>query len=98
MDDKTTALATSIIPLDFTHVFYDAEDKLSLLMAVLSLVPQLLLVVYATLILSRREAETGLMFAGQIASEVVNEWCKKQFKQERPRCKFLPTNLAIDSS
>lgn len=88
MDLSDAQDLASIIPLDFTHVFYDSEDKLSLAMALLSLVPQLLLVVYTTQIFSRREAETGLMFAGQIMSELANEYCKSVFKQERPRCKY----------
>lgn len=77
-------LAATRISLDFTHVFYNTDDPISLAMACLSLVPQALLVSYATLMLSRREMETFMMFAGQLGSEIFNEYVKSQIRQERP--------------
>jgi hypothetical protein len=74
-------------PLDFTHVVYNVEDPLSLVFAMISLVPQVLVIVYATLIFSRREAETIMMFGGQVACELINAYLKTVLKQERPRSK-----------
>lgn len=50
--------------------------------------PQGLCVVYATLIWSSREAEVGLMFAGQMACEALNWGLKRLIKEERPRRTF----------
>jgi|UniRef100_A0A346DKQ1 dolichyldiphosphatase len=53
--------------------------------AFLSLLPQALCVVYATLLWSTREAEVLLMFAGQLACEAINFVLKRLIKEERPR-------------
>lgn len=72
-------------PLDFTHVLYNVEDPVSLVCAVLSLTPQVLVIAYMTLIFSRREAETIMMFGGQVVCELFNAYLKSVLKQERPR-------------
>ncbi|KAI4271901.1 MAG: hypothetical protein LQ337_005677 [Flavoplaca oasis] len=67
-----------------THVSYDASDPIAYLCAWLALVPQILCVVYATLIWSSREIEILLMFAGQMGCEVLNFLLKRMIKGERP--------------
>lgn len=62
----------------------DPNDHVSLLCAYLALLPQALCVVYATLILTTREAEIALTFAGQLACEVLNFALKRLIKEERP--------------
>jgi dolichyldiphosphatase len=47
-------------------------------------VPQVLCVVYFTLIYASREAEVTLMFAGQLACEAFNFVLKRIIKEERP--------------
>ncbi|KAK4157647.1 hypothetical protein C8A00DRAFT_40071 [Chaetomidium leptoderma] len=79
-DDNITPLAS----LSLTHVYYNPDDPLSYLCAFLSLLPQALCVVYATLLWSTREAEVLLMFAGQLACEAVNFALKRLIKEERP--------------
>ncbi|KAI5461167.1 hypothetical protein BGZ63DRAFT_404063 [Mariannaea sp. PMI_226] len=79
--DETTPLAS----LSVTHVFYDPNDYVSLVCAYLALLPQALCVVYATLVLFTREVEIGLMFAGQLACEVINFALKRLIKEDRPR-------------
>ncbi|KAK4038771.1 PAP2 superfamily-domain-containing protein [Parachaetomium inaequale] len=81
MADDITPLAS----LSLTHVYYNPTDPLSTLSAFLSLLPQALCVVYATLLWSTREAEVLLMFAGQLACEAVNFALKRLIKEERPR-------------
>lgn len=76
------------IAFDATHVLYNKDDKLGALLAVVSLAPQCLLIVYSTLIFSRREMETILMFGGQVCCEIMNEYLKRTLRQERPRCKL----------
>ncbi|KAL1837321.1 hypothetical protein VTJ49DRAFT_3992 [Mycothermus thermophilus] len=81
MADDVTPLAS----LSLTHVYYNPTDPISMLCAFLSLLPQALCVVYATLLWSTREAEVLLMFAGQLACEAVNFVLKRLIKEERPR-------------
>ncbi|KID87067.1 dolichyl pyrophosphate phosphatase, partial [Metarhizium majus ARSEF 297] len=81
MLDDTAPLAS----LSVTHVYYDPEDPVSLLCAYLALLPQALCIVYTTLILSTREVEIALMFAGQLGCEALNFLVKRLIKEERPR-------------
>lgn len=74
----------ALISLDTVHVQYDDSDPLSIVMAWLSLVPQGILLCYVALFFSRREAETALMFAGQVGTELVSKYLKEVIKQERP--------------
>jgi len=71
--------------LSLTHVHYDANDPISHACAWLALVPQVLCIVYVTLIWSTREAEVLLMFAGQMGCEALNWVLKRVLKEERPR-------------
>ncbi|AEO56231.1 hypothetical protein MYCTH_2300923 [Thermothelomyces thermophilus ATCC 42464] len=79
-DDDITPLAS----LSLTHVYYNPTDPLSTASAFLSLLPQALCVVYATLLWSTREAEVLLMFLGQLACEAINFALKRLIKEERP--------------
>ncbi|KXX80935.1 putative dolichyldiphosphatase [Madurella mycetomatis] len=81
MADDVTPLAS----LSLTHVYYNPSDPVSHLCAFLSLLPQALVVVYATLLWSTREAEVLLTFAGQLACEAVNFALKRIIKEERPK-------------
>lgn len=76
-----------LTPLDFSHVVYNADDWLSVFLAPFSLAPQIILVIYASMFFSRREAETALMGGGQVLCEILNEYLKRVLKQDRPRCK-----------
>ncbi|KAK9480493.1 PAP2 superfamily-domain-containing protein [Lipomyces japonicus] len=70
--------------LAFTHVHYDPDDLFSQCQAYISLVPQAMCVMYGTLIISRREAETIMLLGGQVLSEIANLILKQLFKEERP--------------
>lgn len=85
------------IPLDFSHVYYDEDDfPISFLMACFTLIPQVILIIYPTIILSRREMEACMMFTGQLLNEGLNEYLKRHLKQDRPfqlrKFKFLLDN------
>ncbi|KAL8936552.1 MAG: hypothetical protein Q9216_004874 [Gyalolechia sp. 2 TL-2023] len=67
-----------------THVSYDASDPVAYLCAWLALVPQILSVVYVTLIWSSREVEVIIMFIGQMGCEALNFLLKRLIKGERP--------------
>lgn len=71
-----------------THIQYRANDPLGLLMAVASLLPILMLVVYLTLIVSRRDLATIYITVGQIGTEIVNYVLKHWIKESRPIVKL----------
>lgn len=80
-----STIKKNFIPLDFSHVYYDQDDfPVSFLMACLTLIPQVILVIYPTIILSRREMEACMMFTGQLLNEVLNMYLKQHLKQNRP--------------
>ncbi|KAK6354108.1 hypothetical protein TWF730_008526 [Orbilia blumenaviensis] len=76
--------ASPLASLSITHVSYDPSDPVSLVAAYLSLVPQALMIVYAVLIFSHREAEIILACAGQLGCEAVNYVLKRVIKEARP--------------
>lgn len=76
------------IGFDATYVLYNKEDPVGAVLALASLAPQCLLIVYTTMIFSRREIETVMMLAGQVGCELVNEYLKRILKQERPKCMY----------
>ncbi|KAI9778333.1 MAG: hypothetical protein M1839_008120 [Geoglossum umbratile] len=75
----------SLASLSVSHVYYNPHDRISLVCALLALVPQALCVSYVTLIWSTREIEILLMFAGQMGCEAVNWGLKRLIKEERPK-------------
>ncbi|ATY58313.1 dolichyl pyrophosphate phosphatase [Cordyceps militaris CM01] len=85
MGYNEAAAAAPLASLSITHVFYDPNDRISLLCAYLALLPQALGVVYLTLIFASREVEIALLFAGQLACEALNFFLKRLIKEERPR-------------
>ncbi|KAH0359797.1 dolichyldiphosphatase, partial [Aureobasidium melanogenum] len=76
--------APPLASLSLTHVHYNPNDPIAHACAFLALVPQALCITYATLIWSTREAEVGLMFAGQLACEALNWVLKRTIREERP--------------
>ncbi|KAI5295549.1 hypothetical protein KEM52_001038 [Ascosphaera acerosa] len=74
----------NLASLSLTHVFYDPDDPVSYLCALLALVPQALCIIYVTLIYASRELEIILMFAGQMVCEGLNLALKRIIREERP--------------
>ncbi|EGO22467.1 hypothetical protein SERLADRAFT_362704 [Serpula lacrymans var. lacrymans S7.9] len=70
--------------LDLSHVLYDASSNLSLVLALLTLSPILLMPAYAVLAVQTRELTIINMWAGQLLSEALNLVLKRTIKQERP--------------
>jgi len=85
MADVSRAYAS----LDLTHVIYDASSHLSLLLALLTLSPILLMPAYAVLAVQTRELTIINMWAGQLLSEVLNLVVKHIVKEERPAMKTV---------
>lgn len=69
---------------DITHVQYDSDDKLGSLVALITLCPIYICVMYATLILSRRDFQTVYACIGQMISVGINLVLKHVLKQPRP--------------
>ncbi|OAA66105.1 dolichyl pyrophosphate phosphatase [Cordyceps fumosorosea ARSEF 2679] len=90
--------AAPLASLSITHVYYDPNDRLSLLCAYLALLPQALGVVYLTLIFASREVEVALLFAGQLACEALNFALKRLIKEDRPRRRILGKGYGMPSS
>lgn len=67
------------------------DDPLSLLSAWLALLPQALMVVYASTVFVTREMEGLLMFAGQLACEAINWILKRAIKEHRPLRALSPS-------
>jgi dolichyldiphosphatase len=87
-----SALDAPLASLKVTHVYYNPDDPVSLVSAYLALVPQALMVIYVTLIYSRREIEVVLMFGGQLLCELANWILKRLIKEDRP-----PRSLSKDT-
>ncbi|KAF8448908.1 hypothetical protein L210DRAFT_3609402 [Boletus edulis BED1] len=75
---------TTRISLDLTHVLYDASSDTSLVLALFTLSPILLMPAYAALAVQTRELTIINMWAGQCASEALNLVLKHIVKEERP--------------
>lgn len=80
MEDTTTSLAA----LELTHVVYNAESHVSLLMALITLSPILLMASYAALAVVTRDILVIEMWAGQLVCEALNLILKRIVKEERP--------------
>ncbi|KAF7370501.1 acidPPc domain-containing protein [Mycena sanguinolenta] len=70
--------------LDLTHVLYDDSSYFSLALALVTLSPILLMPAYAVLAFQTREYLVIMMWAGQLAGEVLNLALKHTIKQSRP--------------
>jgi len=70
--------------LDLTHVLYDASSHVSLVLALITLSPILLMASYATLAVFTRELTIIHMWAGQLLCEAFSWVIKRLVKQERP--------------
>jgi dolichyldiphosphatase len=81
----SSALEPPLASLAVTHVYYNPADPLSFISACLALIPQALMVIYVTLIYSRREIEVVLMLIGQLVNELANWILKRLIKEERPK-------------
>ena len=81
-----------ITPIKLTPI-QNPSDPFSYLSAWLALVPQALCVVYVSLIWASREIEILLMFAGQMACEMLNFGLKRYIREERPPRKWTARSM-----
>lgn len=72
-------------PLSVVFVQYTPGDIFGLVCAFASIMPQLIMVFYTSLIISRREYSTGYMLGGQLLCEIFNNVLKHVVRQPRPQ-------------
>lgn len=80
MDDQLAPLRA----FSLTHVQYTKGDPLGFPVALVTLSPVFVMVVYAALILLRRDLATMALCAGQLGNEAVNYVLKHAIKEPRP--------------
>lgn len=91
----TTTLMRPETYLQLLTSLQNPADRISIISAWLALVPQALCIIYVTLIWSTREIEVILMFAGQMACELLNFGLKRWIREERPQRKLTINCFAI---
>lgn len=69
---------------DLFCIGWDPSDDLGMLMASLSLIPQLTVVALVVVILSRRELEACYLLMGLLTSTVLNKYLKEYLAHDRP--------------
>ncbi|KAF9583076.1 Dolichyldiphosphatase 1 [Lunasporangiospora selenospora] len=74
----------TLTSLSITHVQFAQDDILSKLFAYVTLSPLAIVCGYAAVILTSRDIKPAIMFAGQLANEVVNQILKRLVRQARP--------------
>ena len=80
-----------LAPFTLTYVVYERGDILGKFLAVVTLSPIFIMVMYATLIVFRRDLQTIFVALGQIIGVLLTIIIKKNISQERPKSRFLIT-------
>jgi dolichyldiphosphatase len=73
-----------LVSFGLTHVMYIKGDIIGYFLALLSLSPIFIMVMYATLIVFRRDFQTIFIVFGQLLNVAVNLILKKVISQPRP--------------
>ncbi|KAI5803106.1 hypothetical protein EDC01DRAFT_494164 [Geopyxis carbonaria] len=84
MGDSALHSEPPLASLSITHVYYTPSDPLSLASAYCAIIPQSLMIVYATLLYTTREVEVALALAGQLLCEGLNFLLKRLIREHRP--------------
>ncbi|TDH66439.1 hypothetical protein CCR75_009163 [Bremia lactucae] len=77
-------LAKTVQEFELTWVVYDPMDPFGALLALCTLFPIFLMIVYFTAITLRRDLDSISMLIGQLVSVVINKVVKKLINQPRP--------------
>lgn len=75
---------SAVVPFSLTYVMYNPSDPYGEVMALITLAPIFIVVMYATLIIMRRDVGTMLVFLGQLIGVAINVIVKKAIKEPRP--------------
>ncbi|KAG0210573.1 Dolichyldiphosphatase 1 [Mortierella sp. GBA30] len=87
----------TLTSVSLTHVQFPQGDLLSKLFAYVTLSPMALVCGYVAVIITSRDLKPAVMFAGQLANEIVNQILKRLVKQARPT-EYLGDGYGMPSS
>ncbi|CAI5709374.1 unnamed protein product [Peronospora effusa] len=74
---------------ELTWVVYDPTDPLGAMLALFTLSPVFLMIVYVTLVATQRDLDSISMLVGQLVSVLLNKILKKHINQPRPVGAFM---------
>ncbi|KAF9955606.1 hypothetical protein BGZ72_003588 [Mortierella alpina] len=87
----------TLTSLSLTHVQFTQGDLISQFYAFVTLSPMVLVSGYVCIILVTRDIKPAVMFAGQLANEVINQILKRLVKEARPT-EYLGDGYGMPSS
>ncbi|CAA19178.2 palmitoyl protein thioesterase/ dolichol pyrophosphate phosphatase fusion protein Pdf1 [Schizosaccharomyces pombe] len=68
----------------FSHFFYHIDDMWRSTLGLFSLIPQIIGIIYLTVMFTGRELDTFMQFGGQVVNEFINYVVKVSLKYPRP--------------
>ncbi|KAF9569542.1 Dolichyldiphosphatase 1 [Mortierella alpina] len=87
----------TLTSLSLTHVQFAQGDLVSQFFAYVTLSPIALVCSYVAIIITSRDMKPAVMFAGQLANEIVNQILKRLVKEARPT-EYLGDGYGMPSS
>ncbi|CEG46156.1 dolichyldiphosphatase 1 [Plasmopara halstedii] len=82
-------LARTVQEFELTWVVYDPKDPFGAMLALCTLSPIFLIVVYLTVVVSQRDLDSISMLIGQLVSIAINKVLKKLINQPRPEGAYM---------
>ncbi|POM71734.1 Dolichyldiphosphatase [Phytophthora palmivora] len=82
-------VAKTVQEFELTWVVYDPKDPFGAVMALCTLSPIFLVIVYLTVVISQRDLDSISMLVGQLVSVVFNKILKKLINQPRPEGAYM---------
>ncbi|KAG2760596.1 hypothetical protein PC129_g4238 [Phytophthora cactorum] len=79
----------SVQEFELTWVVYDPKDPFGAILAICTLSPIFLVIVYLTVVASQRDLDSISMLVGQLVSVVSNKVLKKLINQPRPEGAYM---------
>ncbi|EEB06981.1 palmitoyl protein thioesterase-dolichol pyrophosphate phosphatase fusion 1 [Schizosaccharomyces japonicus yFS275] len=80
---KLRTTAASAFVTVFSHFFYEINDVYHSLLELFSLIPQIIGIVYLSVLFTNREMDTLMQFAGQVGNEMFNYILKITIREPR---------------
>ncbi len=77
-----------MVPFSLTFVRYEEGDLLGKILALFTLSPVFIMVMYATILVVRRDIQTALITMGQLINVGLNLVLKKIINDPRPKERF----------
>ncbi|TMW56954.1 hypothetical protein Poli38472_002879 [Pythium oligandrum] len=81
----SAAGAEAFKEFELTWVVYDPSDPFGAILALCTLSPVFIMVMYATLVVFQRDLDAIALLVGQLLNEALNQILKRSIKQSRPR-------------